>query len=349
MLFHECFSPDRQRGFSIVELMVAMVIGLVSILVLMQVGVSFEEQKRSTVGGSGAVDSSGVALNQLRRELSLAGNGLNHADVIGCSLTVYRAANASVLTETLLPVRITKGTNGASDMIEVRAGDIRRFVETGLFSDHIGDVSPYVTDNNYGFMQGDAFIVVQPSANPCVIGEVSAAATNTTNVAQAAAGTRFNKPGGSGIAFSALARLINLGPNPLFSRFSVSGTTLQRLNQLTLVTEDLLQGVMLLQAQYGFATVANGLVWSNTVMDADGDGTAGDDDDWLRLNAVRVAVVVRQEQMEKPDSEGNCSTTGSSVTWSFGSYAVTGDAARCYRYRVAETVVPLRNLIWSPQ
>jgi Tfp pilus assembly protein PilW len=53
---------SKQLGLSLVELMVAMVIGLVSMLVLMQVGIVAENQKRTTIGSGSAVDSTAVAL-----------------------------------------------------------------------------------------------------------------------------------------------------------------------------------------------------------------------------------------------------------------------------------------------
>lgn len=338
-----------QRGISLVELMVAAVIGLVSMLVLMQVGINFEGQKRTTVGAGGAVDSSSVVLSQLRRDLAVAGNGLNHVDSIGCTLSVFRQSNGSALVvNPLLPVAITPGPVGGSATLDIRAGDIRRFVETGLFSNHPGDTSPYVTDSNYGFIKGDVFLVVEPGAAACVLGEVSGAAANSTDVQHVPAGMRFNNPAGTGIGFTGAARLINIGPGPTFIRYSVVNGALNRSELLTQTNDDILEDVLVFQAQYGFNTVASGLRWSSLTLDADGDGITGDDDDWLRLTAVRIAIVIRQEPMDKPDSEGRCSTSDPTVKWSFGSYDLNAvPNGRCYRYRVAETVVPIRNLIWS--
>ncbi len=344
-----------QKGISLVELMVATVIGLVSMLVLMQVGINFEDQKRTTVGGGGAVDSSSVVLSQLRRDLSIAGNGLNHRDSIGCSLSVYRQSNASTLViNQLFPVAITPGVGAGSATLDIRAGDIRRFVETGLFSNHAGDASSYITNSNYGFIKGDVFLVVQEGGAACALAEVSGAAANSTDVPHltAVAGMRFNNPAGTGVAYSSDARLINIGPNPTFIRYSVVNGVLTREELLTQTSDDILEDVVMFQAQYGFNTVAEGLKWSNATLDADNDGITDDDDDWLRLTAVRIALVIRLEQMDKPDSSGNCKTSGTdaepSVKWSFGSYNLADvPNGRCYRYRVAETVVPIRNLIWS--
>ena len=49
-------------GFSLVEVMVAMVIGLLGIIVMMQMFSVFEGQKRTTTGGDDANSSGAVSL-----------------------------------------------------------------------------------------------------------------------------------------------------------------------------------------------------------------------------------------------------------------------------------------------
>ncbi|MDP3688915.1 MAG: prepilin-type N-terminal cleavage/methylation domain-containing protein, partial [Sulfurimicrobium sp.] len=63
-------------GFSLVELMVGMVIGLLATLVIMQVFSVFEGQKRSTTGGADAQTNGSVAIYTIQREASMAGYGL---------------------------------------------------------------------------------------------------------------------------------------------------------------------------------------------------------------------------------------------------------------------------------
>jgi type IV pilus assembly protein PilW len=89
---------------------------------------------------------------------------------------------------------------------------------------------------------------------------------------------------------------------------------------------------------------------------------------WQSLIAVRVAVVARSALAEKPHGSNgtDCDATtdgteGPSVpdqrpVWSGGliDVSATGDPSpssplywKCYRYRVFETTVPLRNWIWK--
>ena len=71
--------------------------------------------------------------------------------------------------------------------------------------------------------------------------------------------------------------------------------------------------------------------------------------DWARVLTVRMALVARSAQPERPNVAGGaCDATNAAPTWSGGSFDLTGDADwQCYRYRVFETTVPLRNLIWQ--
>jgi type IV pilus assembly protein PilW len=79
---------------------------------------------------------------------------------------------------------------------------------------------------------------------------------------------------------------------------------------------------------------------------------------WRYIIAVRVAVVARSALPEKPSegASGCDATTDGTETppgpdrrpkWSGGVFNLTADPEwKCYRYRVFETTVPLRNWIW---
>jgi type IV pilus assembly protein PilW len=70
---------------------------------------------------------------------------------------------------------------------------------------------------------------------------------------------------------------------------------------------------------------------------------------WQSLIAVRVAIVARSALSEKATGAGGaCETTTASPTWSGGTFDLSADPNwQCYRYRVFETTVPLRNWIWK--
>jgi len=67
---------NRQHGFTLVELLVGLVIGLIATLVIMQTFSSFEGNKRSTTGISDAQTSGSIGLFMIQRELQFAGYGI---------------------------------------------------------------------------------------------------------------------------------------------------------------------------------------------------------------------------------------------------------------------------------
>ena len=62
---------------------------------------------------------------------------------------------------------------------------------------------------------------------------------------------------------------------------------------------------------------------------------------------MRMAVLARIGVYEKPTG-GVCTATTVAPTWAGGSFIVPEGLPSCYRYRVFETVVPLRDQIWHP-
>jgi type IV pilus assembly protein PilW len=64
-----------------------------------------------------------------------------------------------------------------------------------------------------------------------------------------------------------------------------------------------------------------------------------------------MGVLARIGVFEKPTSGSNCDATTTARIWSGGTFTkldvtTTTSEDRCYRYRVFETTIPLRNMIW---
>jgi type IV pilus assembly protein PilW len=116
-----------------------------------------------------------------------------------------------------------------------------------------------------------------------------------------------------------------------------------------------MDGIVDLQAQYGKDTNGDGTVdvWTKVLSrnaPANFDGI-----DIMQVIAVRLAVLARDDHYQKPSTPGGpceATTAANRPTWSGGAF-LTFDAAgalpSCYKYRVFETVVPLRNMIWRPE
>ncbi|MDD2919238.1 prepilin-type N-terminal cleavage/methylation domain-containing protein [Rhodoferax sp.] len=379
---HSPWSDKRQKGqkgYSLIELMISLVIGLVTVLALTQVAVEFERQKRTTVGAGDTVDAANVALQLMRNGLMSAGHGINSANAIGCALTVYRESNNTTLTLNaanvalpgLFPVYITQGAGTASDTLTVAAGNSRFFAETGLFSSHAGDTGNFVTDSNFGFQIRDLILLTETAGGPCAVRQLSAdlSAGNPQELEhQAGTGvTSYNNPAGvvtaAGvpIAFTGAAMVSDLGSAFTIHQYTVANGNFQRAELLTNSTATLFGNAMTLQAQYGFRNADGTTAWCETIGGAGCLTITNDASGWLRLTAVRLALVIRNPQLEGRDRDGNCTTSPEELTWGdvrrnvvplplppWGSFSLGGITdARCYRYQVVETIVPVRNVLWS--
>lgn len=94
------------RGLSLIELMVGMVISLIATLVIFQVFAVSESYKRSTTGGSDALQSGGFAAYTLNRLIGAGGSGFDLTpNVIGCPLGVFRGG-AQLFGQATSPYRI---------------------------------------------------------------------------------------------------------------------------------------------------------------------------------------------------------------------------------------------------
>lgn len=98
-------------GFSLVDVMVGMVIALLGMIVIFQVFTVSEGIKRTTTGGSDAVQNGASALNALERGLKLAGYGIFSST----NLPPLPADPAGTA-----PVTITPGGANVSDSIALR-------------------------------------------------------------------------------------------------------------------------------------------------------------------------------------------------------------------------------------
>ena len=81
-----CARRSGQSGFSLIEIMVGMVIGLLAIIVMMQVFAVSEQRKRTANAGSDAQNSAVIALDGIQRNIGQSGYGFALTRLLGCNL-----------------------------------------------------------------------------------------------------------------------------------------------------------------------------------------------------------------------------------------------------------------------
>jgi type IV pilus assembly protein PilW len=370
---------NMQRGFSLVELMVGMTLALIGILVISQVVVSTQKNKKDAVSSGDAQQNGAMALYDITTTIGSAGYGIASAmfsaqgvceNAAGTYLTVsgYKnGAGGGDFNFWLAPVVITNGAGGNSDSITVMQGNTSGSVSTINVAAATENTVTVAAGTAFNFNLGDTFLMYQ-SGKGCIIGQVTAndLTSNLTYASDAAYASPYtlknesavyNKAGGITSTDPALfkftdgSKILNLGPTPTLTTYSVANGSLNSDASAVFVgnNEVVADGIVNMQAQYGVDTNGDGTVDSYVdaptanphITDLNADGKVNQAD-WLRVRAIRVAILARGIQPEK-------ACNSKQPAWSGGNFDMSTAANwQCYRYRVFETVMPLRNVLWDP-
>jgi len=363
----------RQLGMSLVEVLVAVAIGLIGILIITQAYLTGDKFNRSTMGEGGAQTNGTIALFSIGRDVRQAGYGIADSRAFGCGNIDYYvnsqySANLGgpLPNINFAPIAITT-TAGQPDQITVMySSSASRIAPVALTTGSSN--ADFTVDGTYGFKQGDLVLAVNLAGAP------TCSLRKLTNVIPASsklhftpgAGGEYNPPGGGSLPNYAKDDLVfNLG-QPTVRNFSIVNGNLRTTDSLLSTggtnSFDAVDGIIDLRAQFGKDNGASNGTVSNTTYAAN-DGIIDSFDnvapvtaaDWSQVLALRVAVLSRIDNYEKPSvSGGNCDATTAMPTWSgsaadpFTAIDVTTATSqdRCFRYRVFETVIPLRNMIW---
>jgi type IV pilus assembly protein PilW len=360
-----------QRGFTLIELMIGVLIGLLASLAVTHVLVNFESQKRSTTSGSDAQVNGALALDTLQRALQPAGYGLTtNPGALGCTLAAtYGGAAVAGFPAALVPVIITDGASGAPDTISVLASGKRgysvplRVVSPGAavtassipLQSALGIEGPVSDTSGTQISAGDLIVAVREGLPNCDLFQATGVAGTAT--VNRAAGSGWNQGSLSNVYVDG-NYLINLGA-PSHRTFSVVDGSL-RMSSLQLApangapsytaATELFSGVVNLQAQYGRDANGNNSIeaseWDNT--------TPTTNAQWRQVLAIRLALVARSSTYEKEMVTASC------PTWNGTTLRIPAAPSACssypnasdeewkhYRYKVFDTVVPLRNMLWS--
>jgi type IV pilus assembly protein PilW len=378
--------PRRARGFTIIELMVGMLVGLLATVVMFQVFAVSEGQKRTTTGAGDAQQNGVGSVFVIERDARMAGFGLSYTPMFGCTVGAWNAGTA--FTFPLAPYVIADGTAGTPDSLTIAYGDTRAFASPVKLGANMADPGAVIkVYNRFGLSLGDLFIVASTTDFVCTLYQVqdrpgtdgidhkSGGFVDAAGVARV---TTYNQTGGNpgamaypkwDLAKRRGGRIINLGQSPTVVRYSLVGNQLLATNVLVpgekpIVVSD---GVVQFQVQYGYDGNADGLMdptaTSTTVVTGGADQWADSlpatptNAMWTNIVGVRFAVVTRSVTPEKPDpATGVCATTVAPPKWIAAGPAPDGrdiDVSadpdwKCYRYRVFEITVPARNLAWTP-
>jgi len=409
-----------ERGFSMVELLVAMLIGLIGMIIIFQVFEVSEGIKRTTTSGGDAQQNGVIALYTMERDFKNAGMGFNDTGFVGCNIIGYDNKRATPnfppagVTMKLAPVFITSGAaTTAPDQIAVLYGSQPQAAgSVPLGGNQNNGADPLTVTNPFGYKPGDLLLLTEPnSGKNCSIMEYTGLAPLSTNqlrhdnTSYLSAGftrtPRFNPPGGLGVFYDGVGtanvtRVFNLGnlyttpPGgtapvnfPVYNFYALANGSLTVASQFQIdngqpAVTTIADNIVHMRALYGLDDGINDgvTVTYNVGPAVKGDGIVDRYVDaatfnalapvpWATLIAVRIAVVSRNAQPEKPSTgklSDPCDATTAEPPWTGTPWAATlnyktrldvsasvaaPDDWKCYRYRVFETTIPLRNWIWK--
>ena len=343
----------RQTGFTLVELMVGMAIGLILVLVITQVMGVFEAKNRATMGNADAQTNGSIALYTIGRDLQMAGYSLmpETSSPLECAAPTINVAGITGISPLFITNGVASTGVSASDAITIRYGNsMKGGVITPITAAPIITTAPAghaTVGNSMGCKVNDVAMII--NGPTCALTTVTGPADIATNApAITTTITLQNTTGAiSGANIACLGTWNEI-------TYSVSNGNLLR-NGVPI-----LSGIVNLQAQYGVSTVPTSNQVSQWVDATGATWTAPDMTNRNRIKAIRLAIVARNEKMDPRTVTSSCSSTTSASPTGLCAWEGTagspapeidlspGDANwQRYRYRVFETVIPLRNVIWS--
>ena len=195
----------------------------------------------------------------------------------------------------------------------------------------------FKVSNRYGFRVGDLIVAAEGGLN-CTLAEASALPTGgLADTITHADTVDYNPTGGLGVLYTSNALIYNLGPTPTLNQYAIVNNTLTVQSVLTLASAEVADNIVNLQAVY-CKDVVNTPPTTFTTCDAVAPAS------WDQVGVVRVGLL---SQSARPERDCNV-TANSNIPWSGGTFDVSGVPNwNCHRYKVFQTTIPLRNLIWT--
>lgn len=350
-------------GFSLVEIMVGMVIGMLGLIIMMQVFSLSESQKRATTGGGDAQSSGAIALFGLQRDVRQAGFGTSDPKLVGCSVLLRTGVTLSAFAPVTVNHAAITGQDANTDTLLVVYSNSNGSPQGDTITTQPATAGAAVSPDIYAvgtptsFTAGDQVIATpQNRATPCNLSVAGVASIGVGNAANVIVTT------GTGVTNMTNGTLFNLGQSPKVLAYAIRGGNLTLCNYMANNCGDaannanaaiwvpIANNVVSLKALYGHDT--------NTPMDGIADEFNSTSPTtacgWVKVFGLRLALVARNATFEK-----TAVTTAAALAWD-GDTASNAAAVAAnnvdlsadanwqnYRYRVLQTVVPLRNLVWQ--
>ncbi len=348
-----------RSGLSLIELMVALLVGLMTVMAVVQLMHTYGRQQR--LGGSvnDAQDNALIALNAIAQELHSAGNALSNQRLQNCSVLLSDVDGAVLPNFSTAAVSIVDGGAGADTLRVHSAESVRGDVPFTLASDMATAIDDLSVDSTYGARVGD-LVLVADNAGQCTLRKITAldsASTPAVLMADPESSPNYNPaaiPAGWISYTTAAATQVFVLGNLTQRTYTVDAAArVLRQRDLPDTTDTpVAEGIVDLQAQYGITATAADDTVTQWVDAAAAPWDAPAPAQRKRIKAVRIAVVVRTGEADNANVSNTplvlwpAVATGAGIDSTARTFIPSGNERR-HRYRVLRMVVPLKNMLWA--
>jgi type IV pilus assembly protein PilW len=380
-------TPRRQSGISLIEIMIGLTIALITTLMLSQIMGLWWNQRKTTDSASEGQNQGLTSMVLMEQAIRSAGYGTQIGTLINCTARYsYVGSNGANGTSdptftgasfgvSIAPLIIVDGgTNGEPDQIEVRSGKgTISFGLTTISNDMPGASSTLKVNSIDGFEVATFSVLYNPATGDCTRFDLTAKNGQALTLQQNP-GNNTPGDGSSNVVYNPAGNpsgwpsyvagnyIIKMGSDIITSTYSVDETNRQlkladASMRVATVNYTLGESIVNMQAQYGIKASAG--TYSYTWGDATGTyaktALASDSASLtkiLTLQTVKLAVVSRIPKRENGIVTSACSGFSSGICiWGTTKVRLDGGAGgtewQHYKYRVYESVIPLRNTIWA--
>jgi type IV pilus assembly protein PilW len=360
---------DGQRGFGLIDMLVGVTIALVAVLVVLGVFAAFEQFKRNTTAVADAQVSGLLSSFVLGLQLANAGNGLATAasELGSCADPAAEPDWVKRYASSWRPLALVIEDSGDArrpDKFAVAYATATTMVAAAPAK---ASAAGYLAQSPSGFhprLPGERDdLVIAIRGTECAPVRVYKVADSTDARYPGADGWVELSYKGTGLVGGAPDRVFNMGPaddvrKVLYDLDDPIKPSILRSTRLTDglgepandAPNPIASNVVNLKLQYGIDTDADGALdaWVSATGPWARDAMLSADAKKIgQVKAVRMGLVVRSDQFDKGYAHD--------VPWSMfdgtysGIFAQPGPVPGNWRYRVYETVIPLRNALWNAQ
>jgi type IV pilus assembly protein PilW len=339
----------RQRGISLIEILVGMVIAMVGVIIMMEVLLGADQRTRTSNAGNDATSTGAVMLHMVKRDLVQAGYGINTQGLLGCNLTLPNGKVIPLAPVVINPAAalVPAGDANTDTLLVVYGSDNGQPEGNAVFSVDVA-ASSYAMQAPQAFSPLD-YVIAYPGGCGAGLTLARIPAGGVTTLAV------------SVDAVTAGATIVyNMGQSPRVVAYAVRNGALTScdymvsdcsVNNATNWTA-VAGNIVSLRAQYGKDTAAAG-TWDG--VDTWDQATPANACGWVRAPGIRLVMVARSSQYESRIDPVSGQRVGDPVTtaaptWSGSAGAPIDLSAnadwRFYRYKTFENMAPPRNVVW---